>query len=209
MDALTRALLDAQRGDDAALERFVRATQHDVAALCRYLGDPDSVDDLVQETYQRAFLSLHRFRATGPAKHWLLTIARRTCADNARRRSRRRRLDQRFTSLAHDELEERPLDSTLAELDELLLLLDEDRRAAFVLTQLTGLRYDEAAEVLDVPIGTIRSRVSRAREQLVAALHTADAGLPPLPRTSDPSEPRRRLRRPHAATDDPPSAATR
>lgn len=195
MDALTRTLLDAQRGDDAALERFVRATQHDVAALCRYLGDPDSVDDLVQETYQRAFRSLHRFRATGPAKHWLLTIARRTCADSTRRRIRRRRLDQRYTNLAHDELAEQPLDSSGPELDELLLLLDDDRRAAFVLTQLNGLRYDEAAVVLDVPIGTIRSRVSRAREQLVAALHAADTGGPTAPEQSP--EPERRLGRPH------------
>jgi RNA polymerase sigma-70 factor, ECF subfamily len=194
VDALTRTLLDAQRGDDAALERFVRATQHDVASLCRYLGDPDSVDDLVQETYQRAFVSLHRFRASGPAKHWLLTIARRTCADAARRRVRRRRLDQRVTTMAQD-LDERPLDSSAAELDELLLLLDDDRRAAFVLTQLNGLRYDEAAAVLDVPIGTIRSRVSRAREQLLAALRTADAGEPPARDIS--AEPRRRSERPH------------
>lgn len=193
MDALTRILLEAQRGDDAALERFVRATQHDVAALCRYLGDPDAVDDLVQETYQRAFVSLHRFRATGPAKHWLLTIARRTCADNARRRSRRRRLDRRVTTMAY-ELEERPLHGSGAELDELLLLLDEDRRAAFVLTQLNGLRYDEAAAILDVPIGTIRSRVSRAREQLVAELRAAEAGLPPA--SHDTTEPRRRFGRP-------------
>ena len=194
MDALTRTLLDAQRGDDAALERFVRATQHDVASLCRYLGDPDSVDDLVQETYQRAFVSLHRFRASGPAKHWLLTIARRTCADAARRRVRRRRLDQRVTTMAQD-LDERPVDSSAAELDELLLLLDDDRRAAFVLTQLNGLRYDEAAAVLDVPIGTIRSRVSRAREQLLTALRTADAGE--LPALDISAEPRRRSERPH------------
>lgn len=194
MDALTRTLLDAQGGDRAALERFVHATQHDVASLCRYLGDPDSADDLVQETYQRAFMSLHRFRATGPAKHWLLTIARRTCADSTRRRSRRRRLHQRVSTLAH-ELEVLPLDSSAAELDELLLLLDDDRRAAFVLTQLNGLRYDEAAAVLDVPIGTIRSRVSRAREQLLRAIRHADAGAPPARDT--PVEPIRRTERPH------------
>lgn len=173
MDALTRTLLDAQHGDEAALERFVRVTWSDVTALCRYLGDPDSDDDLVQETYQRAFLALPRFRATGPARHWLLTIARRTCADHTRRRARRRRLDQRVSGLAHD-VATGPIDSSPAELDELLLVLDDDRRAAFVLTQLHGLRYDEAAAVLDVPVGTIRSRVSRAREQLVAALRSDD-----------------------------------
>lgn len=190
MDHLTRTLLDAQAGDRRALERFIRATQQDVLALCRYLGDPDSADDLAQETYQRALASLHRFRATGPAKHWLLTIARRTCADATRRRSRRRRLDQRVVNLAHDDLEVRPADSAGPEQDELLALLDADRRAAFVLTQINGLHYDEAAEVLGVPIGTIRSRVSRAREQLVAAVAATDDTADDRP------EPARRFGRP-------------
>ncbi|MFP5489761.1 MAG: sigma-70 family RNA polymerase sigma factor [Acidimicrobiia bacterium] len=178
MDALTRTLLDARRGDAAAMERFVRDTWSDVGSLCRYLGDPDSVDDLVQETYQRAFVALPRYRATGPARHWLLTIARRTCADHTRRRTRSRRLDRRVRDLVP--LESGSIDSVPAEIDDLLHVLDEDRRAAFVLTQLHGLRYDEAAAVLDVPVGTIRSRVSRARDQLVATLHPA-ADAPVVP----------------------------
>lgn len=189
MDPLTRLLLDAQRGDRAALERFVAATQHDVVTMCRYLGDRDNADDLAQEAYERAFASLHRYRATGPAKHWLLTITRRTCADAARKRSRRRRAEQRVTQLAQDD----PGDlaaATPAELDELLHELDDDRRAAFVLTQLNGLRYEEAAELLDVPVGTIRSRVSRAREQLVHLLEATE-------RAAD-REPDHRRRRPHA-----------
>lgn len=174
MDPLTRLLLDAQRGDHGALDRFVRTTWYDVEVICRYLGDRDTADDLVQETYQRMFVSLHRFRATGPAKHWLLTIARRTCADHARRRIRRRRLDLRVTNLANDDLMVAGPQADGSDVLELLDLLDDDRRAAFVLTQLNGLRYDEAAALLDVPIGTIRSRVSRAREQLVDAIHAAD-----------------------------------
>lgn len=188
MDQLTRLLLEAQRGDRAALERFVAATYEDVAAMCRYLGDRDTVDDLAQEAYERAFASLHRFRATGPAKHWLLTITRRTCADETRRRSRRRRTEQRIAGMPdHDAADPNP-DMPPPEFDELLHLLDDDRRAAFVLTQLNGLRYEEAAELLDVPIGTIRSRVSRAREQLVAALDAAE--------TSADREPDRRRHRP-------------
>lgn len=193
MDQLTRLLLDAQRGDRDALERFVRATQHDVLALCRHLGDPDSAEDLAQEAYQRAIASLHRFRATGPAKHWLLTIARRTCADSTRRRSRRRRLHQRVTSLARDDLVEAS-STARPEIDELLAELDEDRRAAFVLTQLSGLRYEDAAEILGVPIGTIRSRVARARDQLLEVLAAHDRRFdqtPPAP------EPPRQQRRPH------------
>ncbi|MEQ9163834.1 MAG: sigma factor-like helix-turn-helix DNA-binding protein, partial [Ilumatobacter fluminis] len=85
--------------------------------------------------------------------------------DATRRRSRRRRLDQRVAAWP-DEGVTRPNDEQ-PEIDELLALLDDDRRAAFVLTQLSGFQYDEAAEMLGVPIGTIRSRVARAREQLL------------------------------------------
>jgi RNA polymerase sigma-70 factor (ECF subfamily) len=179
MDRLTRLLLEAQDGDPRALRQFVAETQHDVASLCRYLGDRDNADDLAQQTYERAIASLHRYRATGPAKHWLLTIARRTCADATRRRSRRRKLEQRIVNLAHDDVTVAPIDGFRAEWTELLDTLDDDRRAAFVVTQLNGLRYDEAAELLRVPIGTIRSRVSRAREQLVAAIAAADSGDDP------------------------------
>ena len=170
MDRLTRLLIDAQGGDESALRQFIAETQHDVSTLCRYLGDRDNSDDLAQETYARAIASLHRFRADGPAKHWLLTIARRTCVDATRKRIRRRRLEQRVISLARDDTTVPASDAFRPEWSELLDDLDDDRRAAFVLTQLNGLRYDEAAEVLGVPVGTIRSRVSRAREQLVVAL---------------------------------------
>ncbi|MAT06998.1 MAG: RNA polymerase subunit sigma [Acidimicrobiaceae bacterium] len=177
MDRLTRLLLDAQAGDRDALERFVAETHRDVLDLCRYLGDRDNADDLAQETYQRAVASLHRYRASGPARSWLLTIARRTCADATRRRSRRRRLDQRVAALPTDDLPSRS-STEQPEIDELLARLDDDRRAAFVLTQLNGFRYDEAAEMLGVPIGTIRSRVARAREQLLGIV--ADSReLPP------------------------------
>lgn len=174
MDRLTRLLLDAQGGDEMALRQFIAETQHDVSTLCRYLGDRDNADDLAQDTYARAIAALHRFRADGPAKHWLLTIARRTCADATRKRIRRRRLEQRVTGLARDDITTSATDAFRPEWAELLDQLDDDRRAAFVVTQLNGLRYDEAAEVLGVPIGTIRSRVSRAREQLVAALDATE-----------------------------------
>lgn len=188
MDRLTRLLLDAQGGDEVALRQFVAETQHDVRTLCRYLGDRDNADDLAQDTYARAIASLHRYRAEGPAKHWLLAIARRTCADATRRRIRRRRLEQRVIGLARDDVTTPASVAFRPEWTELLDQLDDDRRAAFVITQLNGLRYDEAAEVLDVPIGTIRSRVSRAREQLIGALAASE--------NPDEMEPGDRRRRP-------------
>lgn len=176
MDRLTTLLVAARDGDRAALERFVAETQADVWRLCRYLGDERAADDLAQETYERAIGSLHRYRAEGPARGWLLTIARRVCADHARRAVRRRRIDEQVLrsattgSLAGVS----PDGSGHVDLDDLLGDLDDDRRAAFVLTQVLGLHYDEAAEVLGCPIGTVRSRVSRARADLVAMMGTAD-----------------------------------
>lgn len=173
MDALTRLLLDARDGDRAALERFVAETERDVRDLCRYLGDRDNADDLAQETYRRAVASLHRYRADGPAKHWLLTIARRTCADATRSRVRRRRTHQAVIGQIGQSDVVTPA-TARPEFDDLLDALDPDRRAAFVLTQLNGFQYDEAAEVLGVPIGTIRSRVARARAHLLELLAAAE-----------------------------------
>ncbi len=173
-DHLSNLLLAAQRGDHDALEQFIAATQADVWRLCHYLGDPDTVDDLAQETFERAIGSLHRYRADGPAKHWILTIARRTCADSTRRRQRQRRLQVRMRNQPLSETA--TLDSDgLGDLDDLLAELDDDRRAAFVTTQILGLHYDEAAAVLDCPVGTIRSRVARARADLVGMVERAES----------------------------------
>ena len=171
MDHLTNLLVAARDGDQRSLERFIAETQADVWRTCRYLGDRDVADDLAQETYERAISSIHRYRADGYARGWLLTIARRVCADHIRRATRRRRRDAQVMSdtIAGSAMGTAvvPDISTRVELDDLLSHLDSDRRAAFVLTQVLGLHYDEAAEVLGCPIGTIRSRVARARAELV------------------------------------------
>lgn len=165
----TQALIAAQDGDPTAFDRFVRLTIDDVTPYCRYLGDADHVDDLVQDTYLRSLRSLHTYRGDSDARAWLLTIARRACADAIEHHQRSRRT----------ELSRRHHRNHTADVD-LELLLDElpdDQRQAFVLTQLLGYRYDEAAGICDCPVGTIRSRVARARARLADAVtaseHTA------------------------------------
>ncbi len=174
MDRLTTLLEAARDGDRDALEQFIAETQADVWRLCHYLGDARAADDLAQETYERAIGSIHRYRADGPGRAWLLTIARRVCADHARRAVRRRRLDAAVlndtTAGSGTGRLTAPDASGRVALDELVAELDDDRREAFVLTQVLGMQYDEAAAVLGVPIGTIRSRVSRARGDLLDAL---------------------------------------
>jgi RNA polymerase sigma-70 factor (ECF subfamily) len=162
IDALTAAALRARRGDADAAAEFVRGTQTDVWRLCAHLGSRDTADDLTQETYARAFRSLHRFAARSSARTWLLSIARRVCADAVRSAVRAR-------SVPADEALESPDPAESVTVRLLLGALDPDRREAFVLTQLIGLSYAEAADVCGCPVGTIRSRVARARDDLVQA----------------------------------------
>jgi RNA polymerase sigma-70 factor (ECF subfamily) len=172
MDDLARIAAAAADGDPLAAATLVRETQSDVWRLCAALGDRDTADDLTQETYLRAFAALHRFEGRSSLRTWLLAIARRVCADSVRARRRRRLTLVRETA----DLDLLAPDATTdvvgegAAVTDLLARLDADRREAFVLTQLIGLSYAEAAEVADCPVGTIRSRVARARADLAASL---------------------------------------
>lgn len=164
MDRLTVLALRAKTGDNRALETLIAETRPDVLRLCRYLGSPADPDDLTQETYERALRSIQSFRGEGPARSWLLSIARRVCVDATRATIRGRNLIERHQSFHRPE---HLLDHSWIEIDELLAVLSDERREAFVLTQLVGLSYEEAAEVVGCPIGTIRSRVARARRDLL------------------------------------------
>jgi RNA polymerase sigma-70 factor, ECF subfamily len=165
VDELTRWALAARDGDRTAVASFIERTQPQVWRLCAHLGGRGVADDLTQETYLRAIRALPDYRGDASARTWLLTIARRTAADSVRRTVRRRRLV--------DTLSSRPTLAAPAPalpLDPLLASLDPVQCEAFALTQLLGLTYLEAAAVCDCPVGTIRSRVARARETLLAEL---------------------------------------
>jgi RNA polymerase sigma-70 factor (ECF subfamily) len=173
-DSTTALALEAGAGSPAAQSAFVRATQSEVWRFTAALVDPGAADDLTQETYLRAFKALPGFEGRSSARTWLLGIARRTCADHLRAVVRRRRLDARLASEACTDL---PVPDPAHRLStaDLLAGLSEERRTAFVLTQVLGLSYAEAAAVEDVPVGTIRSRVARARDELVTAVARARA----------------------------------
>jgi RNA polymerase sigma-70 factor (ECF subfamily) len=185
VDELTRLLLDARDGDRHALAAVVRTTQADVWRLASHLVGTTDADDVTQDTYVRMWRALPRFRAEASARTWLLVIARRACVDALRKQGRHQRLVRRSVSAvarqAGGSTDERVGPVSVAAPDEHLALdalvdsLERDRRIAFVLTQVIGCSYDEAAAVCAVPVGTIRSRVSRAREDLVAALEAVDA----------------------------------
>lgn len=169
-DPLRMLAAAAVEGDDRAVSELVRRTQPQVWRMCRALGSAGDADDLTQETYLRALRALPNYRGDAPVLAWLLSIARRTCADYVRTQQRRRRLTERMRQR---------LDASTppeaSSVDELVNRLPIERREAFVLTQVVGLSYEQAAEVAECPVGTIRSRVARARQELIAALQLAEA----------------------------------
>ncbi|MFE5138242.1 sigma-70 family RNA polymerase sigma factor [Streptomyces fagopyri] len=176
--SLTAWAMAARGGDPEAVDHFVRALHRDVRRYVAYLGaDPQTADDLAQDTFLRALGSLHRFEGRSSARAWLLAIARRAVVDSFRSAATRpRRADFDDWQLAVERAQPRGLpgfDDGIA-LDDLVAGLPEERREAFVLTQLLGLPYAEAALVSDCPVGTVRSRVARARTSLIASLSAAE-----------------------------------
>ncbi|MFF4361377.1 sigma-70 family RNA polymerase sigma factor [Streptomyces sp. NPDC001604] len=182
-ESITAWALAARGGDADAVEHFVRALQRDVQRYVAHLcADPQAVDDLAQDTFLRALGSLHRFEGRSSARAWLLSIARRAVIDSYRHAAARPRLsDAADWQLAVELSQPRDLpgfDDGIALLD-LLAALPDERREAFILTQLVGLPYAVAAEVSDCPIGTVRSRVARARASLMDLLEAAEGPAVP------------------------------
>jgi RNA polymerase sigma-70 factor, ECF subfamily len=157
----------AARGDAPAFERVCRALQGDVWRYCRaVLGDDEPALEAAQDTFLRATTAIRRYRGEGEVRIWMMVLARRACAAVVRQQVRDRALldgaplhDAPAPSAAHSRVE----------FATLLAALPFDQRQAFVLTQALGLSYAEAAQVAEVAVGTIRSRVFRARERLVEA----------------------------------------
>jgi RNA polymerase sigma-70 factor, ECF subfamily len=173
VDELTRLLLAARDGDRAALSRFVEHSQGDVWQFVAHRVGPDDADDVTQDIYVRAWRAIPAFRHDATARTWLLAIARRACVDALRRRGRRVRLTARLGSVPTTDGSPDPAAANA--LEGLVDALAADRRDAFVLTQLLGCSYEEAASVCGVPVGTIRSRVARAREDLLEHLRDVAA----------------------------------
>ncbi|SNX55800.1 RNA polymerase sigma-70 factor [Streptomyces sp. TLI_55] len=171
--------LAARAGDPEAADHFVRALHGDVLRYVTHLsGDPQTAHDLTQDTFARAFSSLHRYEGRASARTWLLSIARRAVVDNLRRAAVRPRLaDTTDWQTAAERSQPCGLpgfDEGVALLD-LLQTLPEERREAFLLTQVVGLSYEEAAGFVGCPVGTVRSRVSRARVSLDRLLLDSEA----------------------------------
>lgn len=167
MTELDRTALRAARGDRAAFEAVCRELADDVWRYCRALtGDHDLAHDAAQDTFVRAATAIGRFRGDAPVRVWLLAIARRAVADAIRREQRQRR----SRPVADVPVGSAPDHAGHVDVQHLIADLEDSLRQAFVLTQVIGLSYEEAAAAAGTRVGTIRSRVHRARARLVAAM---------------------------------------
>jgi RNA polymerase sigma-70 factor (ECF subfamily) len=162
--------------------RFARSLAHDEALA----------DDLVQETYLRAYRSWETFRAGHDPKRWLFTICRNVFLRQREREARvvdtsgeDAELESLAASVEHGQAAANGLGALLDEIDvapairRALAELPEVYRTAVILVDVEGQAYEEAAEVLDIPVGTVRSRLFRARRLLQTSLYlyAVDAGV--------------------------------
>lgn len=168
-----------QAGDQAAFNLLVLKYQHRVLKLVgRFVNDPAEAEDVAQEAFLKAYRALASFRGDSAFYTWLYRIAINT-AKNALVSQRRRPVDFDL-DLQDPEQYERQARLKDADTPEGVLLTDEirrvveqameqlpeDLRTAIVLRELEGLSYEEIAEAMDCPVGTVRSRIFRAREAI-------------------------------------------
>ncbi len=159
-------------------ERLAGENERQVYAVCYHMmGCREDALDCAQETMLRAFRAFDSFRRDASFSTWITRIAMNVCTDALRRRRPAASLDQLREEQGLDVPDETPTAyARLEEKERLRLLrealsrLPEDARQMITLRDLRGMSYDEIAEILDIPLGTVKSRVSRAREKLSALL---------------------------------------
>ena len=165
-------------GDRVAFERLVARHQDGVFNLClRFTGDFDAADDAAQETFIAALRAVPRFNS-GNFRSWLYRIATNHCRDQYRSTARRRQqsLEEEIDHPAESFVAAgRPAPTPEQHLDlvtlhsairEGLATVPVDQREALVLRDINGLPYEEVASILDVGLGTVKSRISRARARM-------------------------------------------
>jgi RNA polymerase sigma-70 factor (ECF subfamily) len=168
-----------QKGDKGAFDLLVLKYQHKIVNLImRYVRDPDLALDIAQEAFIKAYRALPRFRGDSAFYTWMYRIAVNT-AKNHLAAQRRRPMDVELDLQdpeqydLHAKLKETDTPEGLALSNELqetveraIAALPEDLRTAIILRELEGMSYEEIAETMECPVGTVRSRIFRARDAI-------------------------------------------
>jgi RNA polymerase sigma-70 factor (ECF subfamily) len=168
----------AQRGDPRAFDLLVLKYQGRIGALVgRYVSDAGEVEDVTQEAFIKAYRALDKFRGDSAFYTWLYRIASNAAKNHLVAKGRRPGADTTIQDAEVFEQAELISESSTPEavvmseelaqvVTEAMDALPEELRAALTLRELEGLSYDDIAAVLDCPVGTVRSRIFRAREAI-------------------------------------------
>jgi RNA polymerase sigma-70 factor (ECF subfamily) len=177
----------AQDGDLAAFDQLVLRHQQEVFSIAlRMLGDRDEAQEIAQDAFVRAYRAIGAFRGEAKLSTWLVSITMNLCRNRRRWWARRKRLivasldepvDTEEGAMGHDVADPSPTPAIMAERRErrrylltALQSLDEASRTVVILRDLQGYSYEEIARVLHCRLGTVKSRLNRARLQLRALL---------------------------------------
>ena len=174
-----KLVVRVQKGDKTAFDLLVRKYQHKIAKLIsRYVRDRREVEDVTQEAFIKAYRAIGGFRGESAFYTWLYRIAVNTAKNYLESQSRRppgsdmeiegAELIESGEGLRDQATPERQMltNEIATTVHRVLELLPPDLRTAITLREIEGMSYEEIAEVMDCPIGTVRSRIFRAREAI-------------------------------------------
>ena len=171
MDFLLRRVIIRSVDDGQRFVELIPRLRRYARALA---GDRPAADDLVQDTLERAWSKLHLYRRGTDLRAWLFTVMHNVYVNQRRAARPSSPLDEELPELAQPARETDAL--VLRDLDAAIRRLPPDQREVLLLVALEDMSYVEAADALEIPIGTVMSRLARAREKLRAMLSGLPAG---------------------------------
>ncbi len=163
----------AQVGDLAAFEVLLRRHEARVYRVAlRLLGDPDEAEDAAQEAFVQAWQALSMFRGASSLSTWLYRIVTNRCLNLLQARRPEEPLDERHEARTLDPAHAVETGGALATLRRAILELTPEQRGPLVLRELEGRSYEEIAEILEISVPAVKSRLHRARVELVVAMRS-------------------------------------